>query len=438
MIYPKSGLEQDLQEKGIAYNLDLIKDQEDLHYVEAILVSCGINKVNKNDDVFVKEEAWNARHTPIHKQFNFRHKEGDVIGHIVSSYVVSDGKIIPDDTPIEEVPDEFDIVVGSVIYKKFRDDKLQTRIDTLIKEIAEDKWFVSMECWHKSFDYLLISPAGEKKVVARNEKTSFLTKHLRRYKGTGSYEGYKIARILKGFYFSGKGLVENPANPDSVFVTHAEENKMSYSEAQYKALEDKLALAEKQAKEAADKTVAQEIDGYKIKIKELEGELKSKTESTSEKMKELSDSIAKLENELKVAQEVAKNKTEQCEVLEKTKAELESKISEQTTALEKIEQEKIKISRLSKLNKVDISEDKAKSLVEQFITIAEDQFDLIVNSLPSKKVKDEKTESSVIDDLESDEPQLAVANTDQAKELRSATSAWLKQSFIKGRVKNGS
>ena len=59
---------------------------------------------------------------------------------------------------------------------------------------------------------------GGAKLLARNEGSAFLTKHLRAYGGTGEYEGYKIGRSLRDIAFSGKGLVSKPANPRSVIL----------------------------------------------------------------------------------------------------------------------------------------------------------------------------------------------------------------------------
>jgi hypothetical protein len=77
-----------------------------------------------------------------------------------------------------------------------------------------------MECFFKGFDYGLINKqTGEYKVLARNNDTAYLTKHLRSYGGLGEYDNYKIGRVLRNITFSGKGFVDKPANPDSVIFT---------------------------------------------------------------------------------------------------------------------------------------------------------------------------------------------------------------------------
>lgn len=423
MIY-KEELGLDLYKTVLAVETTF-QEQEDLFFCESILVSTG---ENKNDDVFLKEETWNARNTPVDKYFNFMHDETKIIGHIVSSKVVSNDVVIPDNTIITDVPENFNIVVGSVIYRKFNDRVVQDRINKLIAEIQEGLWYVSMECWHKSFDYLL-SKNDESIIVPRNKNTAFLTKHLRLFKGDGQYQGYKVSRVLKDFYFSGKGLVNKPANKSSIIIGYSQEKTMSYTEAQYKALEDRLAIAEKVAKEVADKAVATEIDSYKSEIKKLQDSLKDSQDKTTATINDLTNELKSIKDKLVVTEEIVKNKTEQCSSLEKAKAELEVKYNEQAEVIKKAEVEKAKAGRIAKFNDVEISEDNAKALVEQFISVSDEVFDNLVKSFPKKKTK---VEASVIDDFEPVEnATLTLAHVEGANELRSKTSEWLKSSFTK-------
>ena len=53
---------------------------DDLYYTQSILVS---SNWNKNDDIFDKQEVWNARSTPEDKPTNLDHDEKTIIGHIV-------------------------------------------------------------------------------------------------------------------------------------------------------------------------------------------------------------------------------------------------------------------------------------------------------------------------------------------------------------------
>ena len=106
---------------------------------EVSLVSTGWNK---NDDVFQTKATWDARHTPEDKQFNFMHNENDIIGHIARDYVVDkNGNVVEDDTQ----PDDFDIITEAVLYNSWTDPENRQRMNQIIAEIEEGKWFVSMD-----------------------------------------------------------------------------------------------------------------------------------------------------------------------------------------------------------------------------------------------------------------------------------------------------
>ena len=165
----------------------------------------------------MSDATWAARNTPEDKQFNFGHNENDIIGHITGSYVLTkDGKAIADDEEVR--PDEFDIVSQAVLYNSWTGDENRERMEKIISEIEDGKWYVSMECLFAGFNYALIDEDGNGKVLARNEESAFLSKHLRAYGGEGKYEGYKIGRALANISFSGKGLVAKPANSRSIIL----------------------------------------------------------------------------------------------------------------------------------------------------------------------------------------------------------------------------
>jgi hypothetical protein len=182
--------------------------------LEAVLVSTGWNR---NDDVFDQQEVWAARHTPEDKKFDLEHVGDDIIGHITSVRAVNgEMQPVPDETNGGSLPTKLHLLTGAVLYRVWEKKDLQDRMDKIIAELAEAKWFVSMECLFANFDYALLSPDGDQKVVTRNADTAFLTKYLRVYGGAGTYLGQKIGRVLRTILFTGKGLVRNPANEASV------------------------------------------------------------------------------------------------------------------------------------------------------------------------------------------------------------------------------
>ena len=202
------------QNKIKAKTLASVSDA-DLYYVQSILVS---SSWNRNDDVFDRAEVWAARKTPEDKPTNLEHDENLIIGHITSNWPIdNEGKTIADDIEVDELPEKFHIVTGSVIYKAFTDPELKERAAKLISEIEEGTKYVSMECYFKGFDYGLTDKiTGNYKVLSRNDSTAYLTKYLKAYGGQGEHDNYKIGRVLRNITFSGKGFVNKPANPDSI------------------------------------------------------------------------------------------------------------------------------------------------------------------------------------------------------------------------------
>lgn len=377
--------EADKFKEMLKTDADANPNQLDLFYLESVLASVGWNN---NDDVFDPKEVWAARYTPVDKQFNYMHDETDIIGHLTSSKIVDfDGNIIASE---EALLSQFDIVVGSVLYRKWSDEQLQIRMNKLIAEIMDGKWCVSMECLFRNFDYAIITPSGEHKVLARDDESSFLTKHLRIYGGTGEFDGNKVGRLLRGFSFSGKGLVDNPANPRSKItnyndrseissftgaaatveeleISNVQENLMTISQEQYDALKAELEALKASKIQEAQK----ELDEAKTTIADLEKQ------------------IATLNSELEASKEVAKAKDETIEASKSELEEVKAKLSEAEASIAKQEQEAITASRKTALL-AKVEEDKANVLIEKFANASDEMFDALVESLPAKCGDDDK------------------------------------------------
>lgn len=197
--------------------------QPDLLYMRAVLVSTG---QNKNDDVFLPDEMWAARNTPPLKPVNWEHESGrevdsdapglktvvehnQIIGCIYNCFVADkDGRVIDDKSiTSDNIPSDYDIVIDSVIYK-YLFPKTAARI---VEGVNNDSLFVSMEAWFTSYDYLVGN-----KIVARNQETAFLDRHLRANGGDGVFSGERVGRVLRNIVFGGVGIVHRPANQDSV------------------------------------------------------------------------------------------------------------------------------------------------------------------------------------------------------------------------------
>jgi len=406
-------------------------NQHDLFYIKSILASTGWNK---NDDVFDRIELFNARATPVDKPFNLMHIESDIIGHMTSAILIDHaGNVLSND--LSTLPQEFDSVVGSVIYRVWENPERKQQIEKIIAEIKD--WFVSMECLFPHFDYAIKTPAGEHRVIARNEDSAFLTKHLRVYGGTGTYQGNRIGRLLRNFVFTGKGLVSRPGNARSVILASnnnkevssfntvasvkAGEIFMTYTEEQYNAV-----VAEREAAKAS-------VSEFKAKYEIVE---KSK---------------ANLETDLNVTKET----------LTATKAELatvKTEAEKSKSELEKIKLESVKAERLHKLTKRVIEEAKAKELVEKFATVADEQFNALVEAYPAKsetseedekkkkaeaeaeankKAEAEKAEADkkALEDAKAKEEELRTAPETTKAALRTNLSQWIGKAIAKETTK---
>lgn len=200
------------------YGFDL-KPQMDLLYVRSCLVSAGPGAgVNDNDDIFTREEAWAARHSPVLKPFNWQHNDKDILGVIYTVQARNlNGDIldISDETP----PDcDFDLWVEAAIFSLIH----EARAAEIESRAKAGTLFVSMEAWFDDYGYGLCQSDKSIKVLARNQSTAFLDKHLRAAGGPGVYrdpelnQDVRIGRVLKSVTFGGCGFVDRPANKRSV------------------------------------------------------------------------------------------------------------------------------------------------------------------------------------------------------------------------------
>ena len=366
--------------KAIAEN----KDQVDLYYLESVLVSCGWNK---NDDVFMPEATWAARNTPEDKQFNFMHDENDIIGHITGSYVLGkDGVAVADDS---EMPEDFDIITQAVLYNSWTNSENKERMDKIIAEIEEGKWYVSMECLFAGFDYALSNEDGLKKVLARDEESSFLTKHLRSYGGSGEYQGYKIGRALKNIAFSGKGLVSKPANPRSVILKSVAFNLDGDSQFDIGEFNMSDNLLEKQLAEVREELVSAKAENEAIKAKIEEAkdkEFASKVEAFEATVEEKDASIAELEENIKSSQARI---AELEDTLAKSQEELAVAMKEMDDMKKKAKVEK----RMAALVEAGFDQEEAEETLAAFDSVNDEAFDVIVAKMYDKmKAKKDKKE----------------------------------------------
>lgn len=387
----------------------------DLHYLNSILASIGWNE---NDDVFDAGESWNARHTPVYKQVNWMHNETDIIGNIIASIVVDhEGNIIPDNA--EQTPSLYDIIVASVLYKRWDNPALQERMDNIIESISKGELFVSMECLFRNFDYALITPSGEHKVIARNAETAFLTKHLRIYKGTGTWNGNKIGRLLRNFTFSGKGIVTNPANKRSFILTdnvnpfvaksttiltepvNKVNNNMADNDTIVQSLKDELAKANartekletqlnkmvEDARKNEQEKVEKEIASLKVDVDDLNKKIVAQTADITAK----EDSIKELQKQLKEAND---------------------NVAEANKKLEAAKVAEVKASRIAKLVAAGVDTAAAEKVADKWASASDEQFEDIV---ALHKKGDGKSSATDANDKNKNKGQETVGDMDSAE-----------------------
>lgn len=384
------------------------QNQIDLFYIQDILVTAGV--WNSNQDIFLTEEVWAARHTPTDKPFNLEHSGREIIGHITEQYAVAtNGDVIPDDTALDELPDQFDILSTSVIYRFFSDADYKKKINEIITEIeSSDKWKVSMEALFSNYDYG-IQDGDETIVIARNKATANLSKYLSAYGGKGVYNGKKIGRVLRDITFSGKGLTENPANERSVIVSTT-----PFQVKASKKNNDVLNLAYTNLNEGENIMNEQDM---KNKITELEQVIASNKQSSESLLKEANDKLTSVAS--KVA-ELEKSKTDLQTALDakvNELKELSDKYSEASTKLKAIEDEKKKNDRIDTMvNSLSLKKEVASELYESLASLNDEQFGSYVEK--SKKHLSEKvttvTASKVVENAVPEKNEAPVINSVEA------------------------
>lgn len=425
---------KELQNKAKQFKTTASYNDNDLYYVQSILVS---SSWNKNDDIFDKEEVWAAKNTPEDKPTNLEHDESIIIGHIISNWpITEDGLLIDNNTPTENLPNKYHILTGSVIYRAFSNPELKERADKLIAEIENGEKYVSMECMFGGFDYGLIDKtSGQYQIMPRNESTAHLTKYLRAYGGAGEHENYKIGRVLRNIVFSGKGYVAKPANPDSIILNNAftknnltEETKKNidnFSElgvsklkssfnseavtmnldkdvAEIKDQIANLAKSSDSMKDSFSKTAAdlqtqyselsealkaskEDSEAKANQIAKLDEELQAKSEELVSKTSELETALS----QILAHEETIKSQTDEINSLKETIVSSDTVIAEYKMKEEEMKKREMKMKRKAMLLESGLDNESADAAIEQFETLDDTTFEAMTTLLAKKMSKKE-------------------------------------------------
>jgi hypothetical protein len=415
-----------IPDKAVAGYMD-----DDLHYIQSILVS---TTWNKNDDIFDKGEVWRARKSPEDKPINLNHDEDQLIGHIVARYMMdSDGNFLPDDMEEHEVPDFYHILTGAVLYKAWEKEEKRERTAALLEKINAGEKYVSMECHFRGFDYGILKSDHRCEIIPRGEATAFLTKYLRAYGGTGIYKGYRVGRVLRNINFTAKGIVDNPANPDSIIFTQKELKTLAHIETFEGKNTEFCVLSNSDLLNGEHFTMADtdKINDLSLKLAdavkanlELQDKLaKADTEALTKQVADRDEQIAKLvkaNDELKSQIETSNksseslqaslNKiTEQLKEVGEAKASLETKLAEIETA-------KVLASRKAKFVAKGFKEEDADAAVKNLTNLSDEQFETVVAFINVKAVEvTPSTDTTIIDTAKAEEvPALTVPQDEDA------------------------
>lgn len=372
----------------------------DIISLPAILITSGCNK---NDDYFVAQEMWEKKETAIQKPFNIEHDVRKVIGHFTDVFMLDENHVV-----LGELSETTKLHLGVQIsvYRQLtpRDLEWKEKVDDLLEKMWVGELFVSSEVIFPTFDYGLLDDSDVLvEVIPRDESTSFLTANLRIFGGAGRYKGYRLCRVLRDITIVGGGLVEKPANPHSVFLTqYSEDGIMPELESLQKQNGELLAqVADLQTQLATIREEMKNKDVEKLEnsIASLQDELKvakeiSKSE-VDEKVAEIEKQSQEIES-LSAAQTVIKEKMES---LVKEREELEAKLAEATKKLEEIEAENIREKRISALTSKQMERAQAEELVAKFANLSDEQFDSICAIIAVGSTEKEEVEEAEAGDL---------------------------------------
>jgi hypothetical protein len=194
--------------------------QPDLLYCSAVFVSTG---ENLNHAYFMGSELITAEGTIVNKAMDIEHSEENVIGHIYKREFMdqSGNKLDLKELSSKEVAAQdsqsMHIAIACVLYKN--------RFPNFAKEVSENKWKVSMECYYENFEIkigqLVLDQKEAEALGLAATDSKILGTMAKVIKNGIEIASGTITRVLRGICFSGCGFVKNPANPASIVLETA-------------------------------------------------------------------------------------------------------------------------------------------------------------------------------------------------------------------------
>lgn len=411
----------------------------DLYHISSILAS--VND-NKNDDWFLAEEILAASKTPVYKQVNYGHNEKDIVGVITgTSLLDTEGAQILDESNSQDIRD---IVSHAVIWSFWEDVSLKDRFIEIVEDIENNRLFVSMESLFKNFDYMMIKD-GVQSIVKRSKETSFLTKYLKIYGGSGEYNGSRIYRLLRNFTFSGMALVKNPANARSIISDNLrpddeeESCDLGDSDECFNSVAHNNVITKSLAENIMDPNEVA-IAALKAELAQSKAELETfkqaEAEKTSAEINELKASnemlqkqVAELTTLAQASKDFFKDKEDKAEAeKDAMKQECETKVAEANLKIAALESEKATAARLNQLMAAKVDSAKAEDIMKTWASASDEHFAKVVElyaQSPEKATASEtSTEDSEVEgfDLDTTKSTAEVVNPNGDSDLQKAVA----------------
>jgi len=172
-----------------------------------------VNLFNKNDDGVDSAGAVAFYKSFIGKPINREHSRSDTVGYIISSTLTelgSNKEITEEEALKTDKP--FNVVFGGIIWRLV-DGGLAEKVEESQEPDSEfyGKIFASFEVGFDEFDVVGIKQGRNLKDGEVLDKEKY-AKHLRALGGTGTEDGYRLFRLVKGELLGlGAALTTNPA-----------------------------------------------------------------------------------------------------------------------------------------------------------------------------------------------------------------------------------
>lgn len=433
--------------KNVSSIVGKLIEDDFIYEYPAILATAGV--WNLNDQVFDKFEVWKAKYTPLNKPSNLNHQPDKVVGHTSRVFAITDEespKNIPaeiDGKPNMDIPDTYHLLTVDSFYKYFIKAYQSLNSEAFIEKnketydgIVSGELSVSMECIFSDFDYALMDKNGTQKIVKRDNNTSFLSKKLRKFGGTGEYQGYRVGMLMRDIMFTGKGITDNPANPASVIFS---KESLAFASQNYTKFEDiltseissayitivngehKMTLEQLQAK-------VTELESALAKSKtDLEEANKSKVEldSTKTEVATLKSEIAATTEKLTAAEKAVKDSAQALEVANKETKETKEKLSVAESDLTKVKAEKIKSDRIAAIKEqLSLSKEDSEADYLTVASLTDENFAAWLENTKKRLESKDKSKVEIANKLAEAQKELDKLNAANAsKQLEGAEKA---------------